>query len=132
MAIIDPLGDMLARIKNGQQAKLDKVISPSSKLRLSVLNVLKEQGYIKDYSVSKNSKGFDEIEITLKYFDNQGVIKEMIRVSKPSRRVYSKIKDLPKFYNGLGIAIVSTPKGVMTDHDARKQHLGGEILAKVF
>jgi small subunit ribosomal protein S8 len=123
---------MLARIKNGQQAKKSEIVTPSSKLRVSVLNILKEQGYIKDFVVSKNDKGFDEITITLKYANAQPVIKEMVRVSKPSRRVYAKSKDLPKFYNGLGIAIISTPKGVMTDHDARKTNLGGEILAKVF
>ena len=132
MSMTDPLGDMLARIRNGQQAKLKTVTSPSSKLRISVLNVLKEEGYINEYSVSKNDKGFDEISIELKYFDNSGVIKEIHRVSKPSRRVYSKMTDLPKYYNGLGICIVSTPKGVMTDHKARQAHLGGELLAKVF
>lgn len=132
MAIIDPLGDMLARIRNGQQAKLKTITSPSSKLRLSVLAVLKEEGYISDYSVAKNDKGFDEISVVLKYFDNEGAIKELHRISKPSRRVYSKIKDLPKYYNGLGICIVSTPKGVMSDHNARQAHLGGEVLAKVF
>jgi len=132
MAIIDPLGDMLARIRNGQQANLKTITSPSSKLRLSVLEVLKGEGYISDYSVSKNDKGFDEITIELKYFDEKGAIKEIHRVSKPSRRVYSKIKDLPKYYNGLGICIVSTPQGVMTDHKARQSHLGGEVLAKVF
>jgi small subunit ribosomal protein S8 len=132
MSITDPLGDMLARIRNGQQAKLKTIISPSSKLRISVLEVLKEEGYIADYSVAKNDKDFDEISIELKYFDDKGVIKEIKRVSKPSRRVYSKIKDLPKYYNGLGICIVSTPEGVMTDHKARQSHLGGEVLAKVF
>jgi small subunit ribosomal protein S8 len=132
MAITDPLGDMLARIRNGQQAKLKTIKSPSSKLRVSVLEVLKSEGYIVGYSVAKDDKGFDEISIELKYFDEKGVIKEIHRVSKPSRRVYSKIKDLPKYYNGLGVSIVSTPQGVMTDHNARKSHLGGEVLAKVF
>jgi small subunit ribosomal protein S8 len=132
MAIIDPLGDMLSRIRNGQQAKLKTVTSPSSKLRLSVLEVLKEEGYIAEYTLNKNDKGFDEISIELKYVDDEGVIKEIHRISKPSRRVYSKIKELPKYYNGLGVCIVSTPKGVMTDHKARQDHLGGEVLAKVF
>ena len=132
MAITDPLGDMLSRIRNGQQAKLKTILSPSSKLRLSVLKVLKEEGYIADYSTAKNDKGFEDITIELKYFDEKGVIKEIHRVSKPSRRVYSKIDDLPKYFNGLGISIVSTPQGVMTDHKARQAHLGGEVLAKVF
>jgi small subunit ribosomal protein S8 len=132
MSITDPVGDMLARIRNGQQAKLKTIKSPSSKLRVSVLEVLKAEGYIADFSVAKNDKGFDELTIELKYFDDKGVIKEIVRVSKPSRRVYSKIKDLPKYYNGLGVCIVSTPKGVMTDHKARQAHLGGEVLAKVF
>lgn len=132
MAIIDPLGDMLARIRNGQQAKLKTIKSPSSKLRISVLEILKAEGYIANYAVAKDDKGFDEISIELKYFDGNGVIKELHRVSKPSRRVYSKIVDLPKYYNGLGVYIVSTPKGVMTDHGARKAHLGGEVLAKIF
>ncbi len=132
MSITDPLGDMLARIRNGQQAKLKTITSPSSKLRISVLEVFKEEGYITDFSVAKNDKGFEEITIELKYSENAGAIKELQRVSKPSRRVYSKIKDLPKFYNGLGVCIVSTPQGVMTDHKARQAHLGGELLAKVF
>lgn len=132
MSITDPVGDMLARIRNGQQAKLKTIKSPSSKLRISVLEVLKSEGYISDFSVAKNDKGFDEISIELKYFDDKGVIKEIHRVSKPSRRVYSKINDLPKYFNGLGISIVSTPQGVMTDHKARQAHLGGEVLAKVF
>ena len=132
MTIIDPLGDMLTRIRNGQMSSLKEVVSPSSKLRLSVLKILKEQGFVKDFVASKDDKGFDQVTIVLKYSNSKPAIKEMARVSKPSRRVYAKSKDLPKFYNGLGIVVISTPKGVMTDHDARKANLGGEILAKVF
>jgi|TARA_R110000751_G_scaffold77188_2_gene155673 small subunit ribosomal protein S8 len=128
----DPVGDMLTRIRNGQRVGKPNVVSPASKLRLGVLDVLQREGFIRGYSVSEIRKGVSEIAIELKYFEGNGVIKQIDRVSTPGRRVYSKIKDLPKVYNGLGIAVLSTPKGVLSDQEAREQNVGGEILCKVF
>ena len=132
MAINDPLGDLLTRIRNGQRARKPSVSSPSSKLRSNVLEVLKREGYIRDYARAEVSPGIDELRIELKYHEGKPVIREISRVSKPGRRVYSKIKDLPKVYNGLGISILSTPKGVMSDNEARAANLGGEVLCRVF
>jgi small subunit ribosomal protein S8 len=132
MALSDPLGDLLARVKNGQMARLQVVSSPSSKLRNNVLDVLKREGFIRDYNVTKSENGQDNVDIELKYQDGQPVIRELNRISKPSRRVYSKIADLQAVYNGLGIAILSTPKGVMSDHEARAANVGGEVLCRVF
>ncbi len=132
MAMSDTLGDMLTRIRNGQRAGLDKVSSPSSKLRESVLSVLKKEGFIQDYSRLKSDAGFDELVINLKYYEGEAVIRKISRVSKPGRRVYSKIKELPQVYNGLGISILSTPKGVMSGVDALENNVGGEVLCQVF
>tara|TARA_B100000686_G_C16414808_1_gene774060 strand:- start:393 stop:791 length:399 start_codon:yes stop_codon:yes gene_type:complete len=132
MSMTDPLGDMLTRIRNGQRAYKDQISSPASKLRSSVLDVLKREGYIRDYSQRESRAGISEIKIQLKYHDGQPVIRNISRVSKPGRRVYSKIKDLQRVYNGLGIAILSTPRGVLSDAEARDQNVGGEILCQVF
>ncbi|WP_445681105.1 30S ribosomal protein S8 [Radicibacter daui] len=133
MAMSDPLGDMLTRIRNGQQARKATVTCPASKFRANVLEVLKEQGYIRGYGLEDVRKGISNLRIELKYSEGgEPVIKEIQRVSTPGRRVYSSVGDLRQVYNGLGISILSTPKGVMSDHDARAQHVGGEILAEVF
>ena len=132
MSLSDPLGDLLTRIRNGQRAKLSSVSSPASKFRCSVLEVLKTEGFIRDYSTHNVRTGIDEIKVELKYQDGQPVIREVARVSKPGRRVYSKIKELPRVRNGLGISILSTPVGVMADHDAREQNVGGEVLCQIF
>ncbi len=132
MAMSDPLGDLLTRIRNGQQARLGKVMCPSSTLRSSVLEVLKRQGFIRDYSLAKADNGQMQASIELKYYEGQPVIKEISRVSTPGRRVYTKIQDLKPLYNGLGVVILSTPKGVMSDHEARTANLGGEVLCHVF
>jgi small subunit ribosomal protein S8 len=127
----DPLGDLLARIRNAQLRNKGKVSSPNSKLREHVLDVLKSEGYIRGYAVVER-EGRSEIEIELKYFDGEPVIREIERISKPGRRVYTSVRNLPRINNGLGVAIVSTPKGVMADHDARDANVGGEILCTVF
>jgi small subunit ribosomal protein S8 len=131
MPINDPLGDLLSRIRNAQMRNKSKVSSPSSKLRESVLEVLKSEGYIRSFAVVER-EGRSEIEIELKYFDGEPVIREIERISKPGRRVYTSVRNLPRINNGLGVAIVSTPKGVMADHDARDANVGGEILCTVF
>ena len=132
MSMTDPLGDMLTRIRNGQRAHKDQVSSPASKLRSNVLDVLKREGYIRDYSQRELRPGISEINIQLKYYEGEPVIREISRVSKPGRRIYSKITDLQRVYNGLGIAILSTPRGVLSDNEARDQNVGGEILCQVF
>ncbi len=131
MPINDPLGDLLARIRNAQLRNKSKVSSPNSKLRESVLEVLKTEGYIRAYTVVER-EGRSELEIELKYFDGEPVIREIERISKPGRRVYTSVRNLPRINNGLGVAIVSTPKGVMADHEARDANVGGEILCTVF
>ena len=131
MSINDPLGDLLTRIRNAQMRNKSKVSSPNSRLRESVLEVLKVEGYIRGYAVVEKD-GRSEIEIELKYFDGEPVIREIERVSKPGRRVYTSVKNMPRINNGLGVTIVSTPKGVMADHDARDANVGGEILCTVF
>ena len=128
----DPLGDMLTRIRNGQRARKDAIVSPASKLRVSVLDVLKREGYIRGYEVSDVRPGLRQVNVELKYFEGAPVIREIQRVSTPGRRVYSRIKDLSRFYNGLGIAILSTPRGVMSDTEARENNVGGEVLCQVF
>jgi small subunit ribosomal protein S8 len=131
MALNDPLGDMLTRIRNAQERKRPKVVSPASKLRARVLDVLVEEGYIRGYAeVEKDGKS--ELEIELKYYNGQPVIKEITRVSKPGRRVYSGFKNLPSIANGLGVSILSTPKGIMSDVKAREEKVGGEVLCNVF
>ncbi|HKG74948.1 MAG TPA: 30S ribosomal protein S8 [Aestuariivirgaceae bacterium] len=132
MSIQDPLGDMLTRIRNAQERGKSKVSCPASKLRFRVLDVLKQEGYIRDYSTVQMGKAKAEIEIELKYFDGAPVIREIHRVSKPGRRIYASVDSLPTVYNGLGISIVSTPKGVMSDNDARAQNVGGEVICTVF
>ena len=127
----DPLGELLSRIRNAQMRNKSKVNSPSSRLRESVLEVLKAEGYIRGYAVVER-EGRSEIEIELKYFEGAPVIRELERISKPGRRVYTSVRNLPRINNGLGVAIVSTPKGVMADHDARDANVGGEILCTVF
>tara|TARA_B100000315_G_scaffold256697_1_gene303274 strand:+ start:455 stop:853 length:399 start_codon:yes stop_codon:yes gene_type:complete len=132
MAMSDPLGDMLTRIRNGQRVGKSTVICPASKLRENVLEVLKREGYIRGYSWADVRNGLSEFTIELKYAEGEPVIKEISRISTPGRRVYSKIKDLPRVYNGLGISILSTPRGVMSDAEARDANVGGEILCRVF
>jgi small subunit ribosomal protein S8 len=132
MALNDPLGDMITRIRNAQMRSKPKVSTPGSRLRVSVLDVLKNEGYIRGYATVEHSNGRTELEIELKYFDGEPVIREISRVSKPGRRVYASVKALPRINNGLGIAIVSTPKGVMADHAARDANVGGEVLCTVF
>ena len=132
MTMSDPLGDMLTRIRNGQRAHKSAVAAPASKLRTNVLEVLQREGFIRGYSESELKKGIAELRIELKYHEGEPVIREIKRVSKPGRRVYSKIKDLPSVYNGLGISILSTPQGVMSDNEARAANVGGEVLCMVF
>ena len=132
MTMTDPLGDMLTRIRNAQLRNKSKVSTPASKLRGRVLDVLEEEGYIRGYASVDYDGGRSEFEIELKYYDGSPVIKELRRVSKPGRRVYSSVRDLPTIANGLGVAILSTPKGVMSDSRARDENVGGEVLCSVF
>jgi small subunit ribosomal protein S8 len=132
MSMVDPLGDLLSRIRNAQMRNKSKVSTPGSKMRARVLDVLKSEGYIRGYAAVEHKDGRSEFEIELKYFDGAPVIREIERVSKPGRRVYASVKALPRINNGLGVAILSTPKGVMADHEARDQNVGGEILCTVF
>lgn len=134
MPVSDPIGDLLTRIRNGQRSRRAQVRSPVSKQRAAVLEVLKSEGYIRGYSrIDLGDGGIrDEYEIELKYTEGKPVITEINRVSKPGRRVYSAIDDLPRVYNGLGISILSTSKGVMSDLEARRQKLGGEVICTVF
>ena len=132
MSMNDPLGDMLTRIRNAQMRRKSKVTTPGSRLRAHVLEVLKDEGYIRGYSSTDHGNGRTEFEIELKYHEGAPVIREIARVSKPGRRVYSAVTAMPRVANGLGITIVSTPKGVMADHVAREQNVGGEVLCRVF
>ncbi len=133
MSMTDPVADMLTRLRNGQHARLYSIEMPFSKIRAGVLEVLKTEGYIKDYKKENGKDGHFSLKVELKYDTNgQAVISEINRLSKPGRRVYSKIEDLKKFYNGLGMVVLSTSKGVMSDHEARKQNVGGELLCAVF
>src|SRR5213593_2508177 len=132
MSTHDPISDLITRIRNAQMRAKSKVSTPGSKMRASVLEVLKTEGYIRGYATVEHSSGRNELEIELKYFDGQPVIREIDRVSKPGRRVYVAVKNLPRINNGLGIAILSTPKGVMADHAARDANVGGEVLCTVF
>ncbi|MFS0773929.1 30S ribosomal protein S8 [Sphingomonas sp. 1P08PE] len=131
MAVTDPVGDLLTRIRNGQRARKDSVLSPASKLRVRVLDVLQREGYIRGYSEEQMGPAAG-VRIELKYFEGQPAIKHIARVSKPGRRVYSGSQELPRVMNGLGITIVSTPSGVLSDAEAREQNVGGEVLAEVF
>ena len=132
MSMNDPLGDMLTRIRNAQMRRKSKVLTPGSRLRQHVLDVLKDEGYIRGYSSTDFGNGRLELEIELKYFEGQPVIRQIERVSKPGRRVYTAVSNMPRVANGLGITIVSTPKGVMAAHSARAQNVGGEVLCRVF
>ena len=132
MSMTDPLGDMLARIRNGQRANKATITSPASNLRMNVLEVLKREGYIRGYSKADIRAGVSELTIELKYYEGKPVISTISRVSKPGRRVYSKISDLARVANGLGISILSTPRGVMSDTEARSANVGGEVLCQVF
>jgi small subunit ribosomal protein S8 len=128
----DPLGDLFSRIRNAQMRKKSKVSTPGSRMRARVLDVLKNEGYIRGYASVEHKDGRSEFEIELKYFDGAPVIREIERISKPGRRVYASVRALPRINNGLGVAILSTPKGVMADHEAREANVGGEILCTVF
>ncbi|MCB1501013.1 MAG: 30S ribosomal protein S8 [Bauldia sp.] len=131
MTMSDPLGDMLTRIRNAQMRKKSKVLSPGSRLRERVLDVLQSEGYIRGYAQIEQD-GKAELEIELKYYDGEPVIREIERVSRPGRRVYASVKNIPRVGNGLGVSILSTPKGVMSDAEARDQNVGGEVLCRVF
>lgn len=132
MSMTDPLGDMLTRIRNGQQARKGTVVSPNSRLRRNVLEVLKREGYIRGFSEAEVRTGISEIKIELKYHEGDPVIRHLSRVSTPGRRIYTGVGDLGRVYNGLGIAILSTPRGVLSDAEARAQNVGGEVLCQVF
>jgi small subunit ribosomal protein S8 len=132
MSLSDPLGDMLTRIRNGQRSRHTVVVSPASKLRANVLDVLKREGFIRGFSAEELRPGVAQLRIELKYNEGEPVIKEITRVSKPGRRVYSKIKELPRVYAGLGVSILSTPRGVLSDAEARAANVGGEVLCRVF
>ena len=132
MTLMDPIGDMFTRIRNGQMRLLNTIDVPASNFRLKILEVLKSEGYILNYFIEKKDNNKKNLKVDLKYYEGSPVIKEIKRVSKPGRRVYSRANSIPKIQNGLGLAILSTPKGVMSDNDARKNNLGGEIICKVF
>jgi small subunit ribosomal protein S8 len=132
MSINDPLGDMLTRIRNAQMRRRGKVATPGSKLRARVLDVLQQEGYIRGYTTTEYGNGRTEFEIELKYFDGTPVIRSIQRVSKPGRRVYASVDTMPRVADGLGITILSTPRGVMADHQARENNVGGEVLCKIF
>jgi small subunit ribosomal protein S8 len=132
MSINDPLGDMLTRIRNAQMRRRGTVMTPGSRLRARVLDVLKSEGYIRDYSQTDFGNGRTEFSIELKYYDGQPVIRKIERVSKPGRRVYTSVDTMPRVADGLGVIIISTPQGVMADHEARERNVGGEVLCRVF
>lgn len=132
MTMSDPLGDMLARIRNGQMAHKTTIECPYSKLRANVCAVLKEEGFIREFKPEDRENNKKVLMIELKYAEGRGVIRQIDRVSKPGRRVYTNVKSMPRFYNGLGVLIVSTPHGVMPDHKARAENVGGEVLCQVF
>ena len=132
MSLMDPIGDMLTRIRNGQQRLMQKVEMPSSTLRLNILEVLKNEGFILSYHIEKKENNKITLIVDLKYYEGNPVIKDIRRVSKPGRRVYSRATSIPRIQNGLGLAIISTNKGVMSDIEARKNNIGGEILCRIF
>ena len=132
MTLTDPIGDMFSRIRNAQMRSLNSINIPSSTFRRNILEILKNEGYIKDYYVEKSENNKINLKINLKYYEGNPVIKEIKRISKPGRRVYSRATSIPRVMNGLGLAILSTPKGVMTDIDARKNNIGGEIICRIF
>ena len=132
MTFTDPIGEMFSWIRNGHLRSLSSVKIPSSNFRKNILEIHKKEGYIKDYFIDKTVNNKTSLKITLKYYEGDPVIKEIKRISKPGRRVYSRATSIPKVMNGLGLAILSTPKGVMSDVDARKNNVGGEIICRVF
>ena len=132
MTIIDPIGDMFTRIRNGQMRSLNSVEIPASKFRSKILDILKSEGYINNYFLESSENNKKIIKVNLKYYEGNPVIKEIKRISKAGRRVYSRANSIPKIQNGLGLAIISTPQGVMSDVDARKNNIGGEVICKVF
>ncbi len=132
MAMNDPLGDLITRIRNAQMRRKSKISTPGSKLRARLLDVLQAEGYIRGYTSVDQGAGRTEFEIELKYFDGEPVIRKIERVSKPGRRVYSSVTNMPRVANGLGVTILSTPKGVMADHEARDKNVGGEVICQVF
>jgi len=132
MTFVDPIGDMITRIRNAQMRLSNKVTIPSSNFRKKILEILKQEGYISDYKILSDTDKQSSLSVDLKYSDGMPVIKEIIRVSKPGRRIYAKANSIPKIQNGLGLAIVSTSKGIMTDNDARVKNVGGEIICRVF
>lgn len=131
MTMTDPISDLLSRIRNGQQVKKASILCPSSKIKLAILKVMKEEGYIRDYSLTEDTKG-KIIEISLKYFHGEPVIKEIVRISKPGLRVYSSVKSMPVYKNNMGVSIVSTSKGVMTNFKAKEINIGGEVLCRIY
>ena len=132
MAFVDPVGDMITRIRNAQMRMLKSVNIPASKFRAKILDVLKQEGYISDYKSQTDSENKENLSVKLKYNNGSPVIKEIKRISKPGRRIYAKATSIPRIQNGLGLAIVSTSKGIMTDNDARNKNIGGEIICRVF
>ena len=132
MTLIDPIGDMITRIRNAQMRQLSKVNIPNSKFRAKILEVLKQEGYISDFKLETSEKNKNILSVNLKYNNGLPVIKEIKRVSKPGRRIYASARSIPRIQNGLGLSIVSTSKGIMTDNDARNKNIGGEIICKVF
>jgi small subunit ribosomal protein S8 len=132
MTLTDPIGDMFSRIRNGQMRSLNSVEMPSSNFRKNILEILKSEGFIRDYYIEKLENNKINLKINLKYYEGTPVIKEIKRISKPGRRVYSRATSIPRVMNGLGLAILSTPKGVMTDTEARKNNIGGEIICRIF
>jgi small subunit ribosomal protein S8 len=132
MTLMDPIGDMFTRIRNGQMRLLTTINVPASNFRLQILEVLKAEGYISNFFIEKKENNKKNLKVDLKYYEGTPVIKEIKRVSKPGRRIYSRATSIPKIQNGLGLAILSTPKGVMSDNEARKNNIGGEIICRVF
>ena len=132
MTLTDPIGDMFSRIRNGQMRSLNTVDVPASNFRLKILEVLKSEGYISNFFIEKKENNKKNLKVDLKYYEGSPVIKEIKRISKPGRRVYSRATSIPKIQSGLGLAIISTPKGVMSDNEARKNNIGGEIICRVF
>ncbi len=132
MSMSDPLGDMLTRIRNAQRSRHASCVAPASKLRANVLDALKREGFIRGFAAEELRPGISQLRIELKYNEGEPVIKEITRISKPGRRVYSKIEELPRVYAGLGISILSTPRGVLSDAEARAANVGGEVLCRVF
>ena len=131
MTMTDPISDLLTRIRNGQQVKKATISCPSSNIKLAILKVMKEEGYIRDFNLSEDTKG-KVIQISLKYFHGEPVIKEIVRISKPGLRVYSSVKNMPVYKNNMGVSIISTSKGVMTNFQAKEVNIGGEVLCRIY